>query len=156
LEVKFTTFEIEHAQRNENRYMDAFATLGSQVAFGRQKIDITINKKVKPIIELLKKEFKESSLDEEDWIMPLKAKLMSLVATADFKEIKDYTLISEELYRRHPGGVLARCISIQEARRKLIEVHEKTCEDRGGISLYHRLQRLSYYWPNMSREAANL
>uniref|UniRef100_A0A2N9G908 RNase H type-1 domain-containing protein n=1 Tax=Fagus sylvatica TaxID=28930 RepID=A0A2N9G908_FAGSY len=147
---------IEYAQRNENRYADALATLGSQMAFEGQKIDITINKKEKPIIELLKREFEESSFVEEDWRMPLKAKLMSLVVAADFKEIKDYTLIFGELYRRLPGGVLARCISIQEAKRKLIEVHEKTCEDGGGISLYRRLQRLGYYWPNMSREAADL
>jgi ribonuclease HI len=30
LEAKFSTFEIEHAQRNENQYADALATLGSQ------------------------------------------------------------------------------------------------------------------------------
>ena len=29
LEAKFSTFEIKHAQRNENRYVDALATLGS-------------------------------------------------------------------------------------------------------------------------------
>ena len=66
LEERFATFEIEHAQRNENRYADAFATLGSQMAFEGQKIDITINKKVKPITEMLKEEFEELSLDEED------------------------------------------------------------------------------------------
>jgi hypothetical protein len=126
------------------------------MAFEGQKIDITINKKVKPIPELLKREFKELSLDEEEWRMPLKTKLMSPVATTDFKEIKDYTLISGELYHRLPGGVLARCIIIQEAKRKLIEVHEKTYEEGGGINLYLRLQRLGYYWPNMSREAADL
>jgi hypothetical protein len=156
LEAKFITFKIEYAQRNENRYADALATLGSQMAFEGQKIDITINKKEKPIIELLKREFEESSFVEEDWRMPLKAKLMSLVAAADFKEIKDYTLIFGELYHRLPRAVLARCISIQEAKRKLIEVHEKTCEDGGGISLYCRLQRLGYYWPNMSKEVADL
>uniref|UniRef100_A0A2N9GEE3 Integrase catalytic domain-containing protein n=1 Tax=Fagus sylvatica TaxID=28930 RepID=A0A2N9GEE3_FAGSY len=144
-------------QRNENRYARThFATLGSQMAFEGEKIDITINKKVRPITELLKKEFEELSLDEEDWRMPLKAKLVSPVAAADFKEIKDYTLISGELYRRLPGGILARCISIQEAKRKLVEIHEKTCEGGGEISLYRRLQRLGYYWPNMSKEAADL
>ena len=109
------------------------------MAFEGQKIDITINKKVKPITELLKREFEESSLDEEDWRMPLKAKLMTLVAVVDFKELKDYTLISGKLCCRLPRGVLACCISIQEAKRKSIEVHEKTCEDGGGISLYRRL-----------------
>ena len=88
------------------------------MAFEGQKIDITINKKVKPITEFLKEEFEELSLGEEDWRMPLKAKLMSPVAVANFKEINDYTLISGELYRRLPGGVLARCISIQEADRR--------------------------------------
>jgi ribonuclease HI len=156
LEEKFATFEIEHAQRNENRYADALATLGSQMAFEGQKIDITINKKAKPITELLKEEFEELSLDEEDWRVPLRVKLLTPVIAADFKEIKDYTLISSELYRRLPGGILARCISIQEAKRKLIEIHEKTCEGGGKISLYRRLQRLGYYWPNMSREAADL
>ena len=126
------------------------------MAFKGQKIDVTINKKVKPITELLKREFEELSNDGEDWRIPLKAKLMSPVVAVDFKEIKDYTLISGELYRRLPGGVLAHCISIQEAKRKLIEVHEKTCEDGGGISIYCRLQRLGYYWPNMSREVVDL
>uniref|UniRef100_A0A2N9HW42 Reverse transcriptase/retrotransposon-derived protein RNase H-like domain-containing protein n=1 Tax=Fagus sylvatica TaxID=28930 RepID=A0A2N9HW42_FAGSY len=75
-------------------------------------------KVVKPITELLKKEFEESSLDEEDWRMPLKAKLMSLVAAADFKEIKDYTLISGELYCRYSttnpqGGLSPQEISIK-------------------------------------------
>uniref|UniRef100_A0A2N9I468 Uncharacterized protein n=1 Tax=Fagus sylvatica TaxID=28930 RepID=A0A2N9I468_FAGSY len=80
LEAKFNTFEIEHAQRNENRYADALATFG----------------------------------------------------------------ISNSLR------------SIEEAKEKLPEVHEKTCGDGGAISLYRRLQRLGYFWPNMSAEAAEI
>uniref|UniRef100_A0A2N9GF52 RNA-directed DNA polymerase n=1 Tax=Fagus sylvatica TaxID=28930 RepID=A0A2N9GF52_FAGSY len=127
-ETKFSTFEIEHAQRNENRYADALATLGSQITFE----------------------------DQEDWRAPIKAKLISPTVTADLKEIKDYTLISGDLYRRLPGGVLARCISLKEAKERLPEVHEKTCGDGGAISLYRRLQRLGYFWPNMSAEAAGI
>uniref|UniRef100_A0A2N9F1A7 Integrase zinc-binding domain-containing protein n=1 Tax=Fagus sylvatica TaxID=28930 RepID=A0A2N9F1A7_FAGSY len=100
LEEKFATFEIEHAQRNENRYADALATLGSQMAFEGQKIDITINKKAKPITELLK----------------------------------------EDRLQGNQGLHLDI---------KLVKEEEK-------ISLYRRLQRLGYYWPNMSREAADL
>ena len=66
LEAKFITFEIEHAQRNENRYADALATLGSQIAFEGEEMDVTIYKKTKPITELSKKEFEELSLDQED------------------------------------------------------------------------------------------
>jgi predicted nucleotidyltransferase len=40
LEAKFSTFEIEHAQRNENRYADALATLGSQIAFESEEMNV--------------------------------------------------------------------------------------------------------------------
>uniref|UniRef100_A0A2N9HZY5 Uncharacterized protein n=1 Tax=Fagus sylvatica TaxID=28930 RepID=A0A2N9HZY5_FAGSY len=145
LEAKFSTFEIEHAQRNENRYADALATLGSQIAFEGEEMDVTICKKTKPITESLRKEFEELSQDQEDWRAPIKAKLMSPAVTADLREIKDYTLISGDLYRRLPGGVLASYISIEEAKEKLPDVHEKTCGDGGAISLYRRLQRLGYF-----------
>ena len=123
MEAKFSTFEIEHAQRNENRYADALATLGSQIAFEGEEMDVTICKKIESITESLKKEFEELSPDQEDWRVPIKAKLMAPVVAADLREIKDYTLISEDLYRRLPGGVLARCISIEEAKEKLPEIH---------------------------------
>ncbi len=139
MEAKFSTFQIEHAQRNENRYADALATLGSQITFESEEMDVTIYKKIKPITESLKKEFEELSSDQEDWRTPIKAKLMSPVVAADLREIKDYTLISGDLYRRLLGGVLARCISIEEAKERLPEVHDKTCGDGGAISLYRRL-----------------
>jgi predicted nucleotidyltransferase len=107
LEAKFSTFEIEHAQRNENRYADALATLGSQIAFKGEEMDVTICKKIEPITELLKKEFEELFPDQEDWRVLIKAKLMSPAVVADFREIKDYTLISGDLYQRLLGGVLA-------------------------------------------------
>uniref|UniRef100_A0A2N9G772 Integrase catalytic domain-containing protein n=1 Tax=Fagus sylvatica TaxID=28930 RepID=A0A2N9G772_FAGSY len=125
LEAKFSTFEIEHAQRNENRYADVLATLGSQIAFEGEGMNVTICKKTQPIIELLKKEFEELSPDQEDWRVPIKAKLISPTVTADLKEIKDYTLISGDLYRRLPGGVLARYISLEEANERLLEKQQR-------------------------------
>uniref|UniRef100_A0A2N9IB95 RNA-directed DNA polymerase n=1 Tax=Fagus sylvatica TaxID=28930 RepID=A0A2N9IB95_FAGSY len=153
-EARFSTFEIEHAQRNENRYADALATLGSQIAFEGEEMDVTICRKVSPITETLRNEFEELSQDQEDWRALIKAKLMSPADTADLREIKDYTLISGDLYRRLPGGVLARCISLEEAKERLPKIHETTCGDGGAISLYRRLQRLGYFWPSMSAEAA--
>jgi hypothetical protein len=88
--------------------------------------------------------------------VPIKAKLTSPAIVVDLREIKDYTLISRDLYRRLLGGVLAWCISMEEAKKKLLEVHEKTCGDGGAISLYRRLQQLGYFWPNISAEAADL
>uniref|UniRef100_A0A2N9E8D5 Integrase catalytic domain-containing protein n=1 Tax=Fagus sylvatica TaxID=28930 RepID=A0A2N9E8D5_FAGSY len=156
LEEKFDTFEISHAMRCENRYADALATLGSQVSFEGSKVDVTIDKRSMPITDLLREKFKEQNLDAEDWRTPIRAKLMSPEGVADLKMLKDYVLIAGDLYRRLPGGVLARCVNLQEAAKKLTEVHERCCELRDGVSLYRRLQRLGYFWPSMSKEAASL
>uniref|UniRef100_A0A2N9HJD4 RNA-directed DNA polymerase n=1 Tax=Fagus sylvatica TaxID=28930 RepID=A0A2N9HJD4_FAGSY len=156
LEGKFSTFEVTHALRSENRYADALAALGSQVAFEGPTADVTINKRSIPITELLREEYEEGGPDKEDWRAPLKSKLMSPKDVADLKALKDFVLISGDLYRRLPGGILARCVSHQEGTKKLQEVHEKSCELEGGVSLYRRLQRLGYFWPEMSKEAADL
>uniref|UniRef100_A0A2N9G2A5 Integrase catalytic domain-containing protein n=1 Tax=Fagus sylvatica TaxID=28930 RepID=A0A2N9G2A5_FAGSY len=120
------------------------------------KVDVTIDKRSMPITDLLREKFKEQNLDAEDWRTPIKAKLMSPEGVADLKVLKDYVLIAGDLYRRLPGGVLERCVNLQEAAKKLIEVHEKCYEFRDGESLYRRLQRLGYFWPSMTREATSL
>uniref|UniRef100_A0A2N9H4D7 RNA-directed DNA polymerase n=1 Tax=Fagus sylvatica TaxID=28930 RepID=A0A2N9H4D7_FAGSY len=100
------------------------------------KVDVTIDKRSMPITDLLREKFKEQNLDAEDWRTPIKAKLMSPEGVADLKVLKDYVLIAGDLYRRLPGGVLARCVNLQEAAKKLIEVHEKCCEFRDGATRY--------------------
>uniref|UniRef100_A0A2N9F487 Uncharacterized protein n=1 Tax=Fagus sylvatica TaxID=28930 RepID=A0A2N9F487_FAGSY len=144
LEEKFDTFEISHAMRCENRYADALATLGSQVSFEGSKVDVTIDKRSMPITDLLREKFKEQNLDTEDWRTPIKAKLMAPEGVADLKVLKDYVLIAGDLYRRLPGGVLARCMSLQEAARKLTEVHERCCELKDGTNqAANRLKKLA-------------
>uniref|UniRef100_A0A2N9GR39 RNase H type-1 domain-containing protein n=2 Tax=Fagus sylvatica TaxID=28930 RepID=A0A2N9GR39_FAGSY len=133
LEEKFDTFEISHAMRCGNRYTNALATLGSQVSFDGPKVDVTIDKRTMPITDLLKERFKEQNFDAEDWRIPIRAKLMSPKGAANLKTLKDYVLIAGDLYRRLPGGVLARCASLQEAAKKLTKVHEKSCEFRDGL-----------------------
>ena len=72
--------------------------------------------------------------------------------TAELKVLKDYALVKEELYRRMPCGVLSRCVGLEEAQRKLKEIHDKTCGSCEEVSLYRRLQRAGFYWPNMGKD----
>ena len=44
MEEKFCTFEEEHAQRSENRYVDALATLGSKIAFEGSNARVEVKK----------------------------------------------------------------------------------------------------------------
>ncbi|XP_050258811.1 uncharacterized protein LOC126703783 [Quercus robur] len=59
MEEKFSTFEIEHAPRNGNRFADALATLGSQIIFEGDSTRIEVGKRKKSIIETLKERFQE-------------------------------------------------------------------------------------------------
>uniref|UniRef100_A0A2N9HFT2 RNA-directed DNA polymerase n=1 Tax=Fagus sylvatica TaxID=28930 RepID=A0A2N9HFT2_FAGSY len=156
-EAYITGLAIAHGMGIKHlKVIDALAALGSQVAFEGPTADVTINKRGTPITDLLREEYEERDRDKEDWRTPLKNKLMSPKDVADLKALKDFILISGDLYRRLPGGILARCVSLQEGTKKLQEVHEKSCELEGGVSLYRRLQRLGYFWPDMSKEAADL
>ena len=71
MEEKFSTFEIEHALRSENRYTDVLAALGSQIAFEESSTRIEVNKRKESIIEMLKKRFQEERC-EDDWRIPTK------------------------------------------------------------------------------------
>ncbi|KAI5323613.1 hypothetical protein L3X38_032685 [Prunus dulcis] len=74
----------------------------------------------------------------------------------NIKDLKDYAIIFAEIYRRLPGGILTRCIGMTEARRILQEVHDATCSLEPVISLYRRLQRKGYYWPELKKQTTEI
>ena len=61
------------------------------------------------------------------------------------KELKDYTLIEGELYRRLPRGILSRCINEKEEKLRLEELNSQVCRIAEKINLYRMMQRMGYY-----------
>lgn len=80
--------------------------------------------------------------------------IQKLEHNKSIKELKDYTLIEGKLFRRLLGGILSKCINEKEGKLKLEELHSQVCGVAKTINLYKRMQRMGYYWPNMSKEAA--
>ncbi|BFG25056.1 hypothetical protein CerSpe_113300 [Prunus speciosa] len=147
----FKQVVMEHIPGVTNRYADALATLGSKLSFVEEQPNITVIKKDVSVVEaMLPEELPEV---EDDWRKAVKEKMSK---GSDIRELKDYTIIFGELYRRLPGGILTRCIGITEAQRRLQEVHDATCSLEPVISLYRRLQRKGYYWPEMKKQAAGI
>ena len=97
------------------------------------------------MVQLRKEEFFDQSLGQTDWRSSIKAALLSPGEKDHLKILKDYALMAGELYKKLPGGVLARCLSLGESIKRLKEVHEKSCGPSGSVSLYRHLQRLGYY-----------
>ena len=63
MEEKFSTFEIEHTPRNENRFTNALAALGSQIIFEGDSTRIEVSKRKESIIEMLKERFQEEQCE---------------------------------------------------------------------------------------------
>jgi len=91
-----------------------------------------------------------------DWRSKVKEKMKEAVPGGSIKELRDYTLIEGELYKRLPGGILSRCINEKEGKLRLEELHIQACGIAEKISLYRIMQRMGYYWPNMNKEAATI
>ena len=109
MKKKFSTFEIEHTPRNENRFADALVALGSQIIFEGDSTRIEVSKRKESIIEMLKERFQEKQC-EGDWRIPIREALMKEEDSAKLKVLKDYTSVRGELYCKMPDGVLFRCV----------------------------------------------
>ena len=69
------------------------------------------------------------------------------------KDLKCFTTLCGNLYYKMSDGVLARCLGVEEAAKRLEKVHYKVCGTTTPVNLYRRLQRQGYYWPDMARDA---
>ena len=120
LEDSFEEFYIEHSLGSDNRFADALATLGSKIKFEGVTMDVTIVKRPIPVVQMLKEEFSDQLLGQTDWRSSIKEALLSPDEKDHLKVLKDYALMAGELYKKLPGGVLARCLSpSEEIRRKI-------------------------------------
>ena len=77
--------------------------------------------------------------EQQDWRNKIKEKIKEAGHGRSIKELRDYTLIKGELYRRLPGGILSRCISEKEGKLRLEELHSQVCGVIEKISLYRRM-----------------
>ena len=65
--------------------------------------------------------------EQKDWRDEIKREIGKLEHGGSIKELKDYTLIEGELYRRLPRKILFRCINEKEGKLKLEELHSQVC-----------------------------
>nr|POF26996.1 hypothetical protein CFP56_40362 [Quercus suber] len=156
LEDSFEEFNIEHSLRSDNHFAYTLATLGSKIRFEGATTNVTTVKRPIPVVQILKEEFFDQLLGQTDWQSPHKEALLSLDEKDHLKELKDYALMAGDLYKKLPGGVLARCLNPGESTKRLKEVHEKSCDASSSVSLYRHLWQLGYYWPEISEQATTV
>ena len=88
MEERFSTIEIEHAPRNENRFPNA---LRSKIMFEGDRTRVEVSKRKESIIEMLKERFQEEQC-QGDWRIPIREALTREEDTVELKILKDYAL----------------------------------------------------------------
>ena len=70
---------------------------------------------------------------------------------------KRYAVVEGDLYRRGTNGILMRCISQEEGRELLTEIHGGECGSHSlSRTLVGKAFRHGFYWPKALRDAAEL
>ena len=73
------------------------------------------------------------------------------------RRAKLYVLIDGELYRRRENGVKLRCISQEQGRELLKDIHKGTCSSHvASRSLAGKVFRQGFYWPAVLHDAEQL
>jgi transposase InsO family protein len=70
---------------------------------------------------------------------------------------KRYTMVEDHLYRRGANGILMRCITREEGRDLLAEIHGGECGSHSSSrTLVGKAFRHGFYWPTALQDAAEL
>ncbi|XP_020973549.1 uncharacterized protein LOC107646977 isoform X3 [Arachis ipaensis] len=153
---KFDAFSILHVYRGKNMRADVLSKLGATRA-DTQTSTLTQLSLKKPSTDLL---HMENINHLHDWRTPFLEYINTGAIPRD--ELKPqhfrrkasfYTSIEGKLYRRGLSQPLLKCLSKDEAKEVMDEVHEGVCENHiGGRALAAKIVRTGYYWPTIKRD----
>ncbi|XP_015934727.1 uncharacterized protein LOC107460826 [Arachis duranensis] len=153
---KFSSFTILHVHREQNVRADILSKLAATRA-DTQTSALSQLTLTKPSIELL---YIENINCLHDWRKPFLEYINTGTIPRDElnpqqfrRKASFYTKIAGELYRRGFSQPLLKCLSKDEAREVMDEVHEGVCGNHiGGRALATKIARTRYYWPTMKRK----
>ena len=169
----FLGYEVRHIPRAQNEVADTLARLGSE----RKKVpkDVLLEHLHKPSIQgadLLDPESAEPIEDasyaiylvKPDWTTPYLDFLINQELPDDevlkrqiVRRVKAFTIIKGELYKRSTTGVYQRCISPEEGRNLLDEIHAGVCGHHASSrSLIAKAFRQGFYWLTAKQDAEDI
>jgi transposase InsO family protein len=106
----------------------------------------------------------EVNLEDPDWRFPIldwlvKGKLPSNQTEARriAHRAKAFVIINGELYKHGAAGILMRCISGDQSRELLQEIHAGTCGHHAGLrTLIRKAFRQGFYWSTVVADSKDI
>ena len=159
----FDHYTISHIPREENMKADSLAKYssnGEAQELGMVPVEVLTT----PSIDEMEVDWVMGlSQEPETWMTPIKEYLLNGKLPEDRKERQRllrkaprYMVQDGRLYRYGFSMPLLRCVSKEESRTILAEVHGGECGDHtGGQTLAKKILRYGYFWPEVNRDAAD-
>ncbi|XP_076938533.1 uncharacterized protein LOC143606754 [Bidens hawaiensis] len=156
---QFSSFNIVHIKRSENKLADALSKLAS-MNFEHFAKDIRVEIQDHPSVTPNQVLVIQTGV--ESWMTPIKAYLSSgalPAGKAEARKIKhkalNYQLTDSILYRRSFLGPLLRCVDTEDANYLIREIHEGICRLHAGPRMtVAKIMNAGYYWLGMHLDAA--
>ncbi|XP_076951460.1 uncharacterized protein LOC143624840 [Bidens hawaiensis] len=155
---QFSSFDVVHIKRSENKLADAMSKLAS-TNFEHFVKDISVEVLDHPSVP--QNQVLAIQTGVESWITPIRAYLSSgalPAGKAEARKIKhkalNYQLTDGILYRRSFLGLLLRCVDAEDANYLIREIHEGICGLHAGPRMkVAKIMNAGYYWPGMHLDA---
>ncbi|KAJ0871451.1 putative nucleotidyltransferase, Ribonuclease H [Helianthus annuus] len=161
LKAKFTSFNIRHINRSENKPADALLKLAS-TSFQHLAKEIRIEILQNPSVPL--RQVNVIQYGTTSWMTPIIAYLQSGVTPESKAEARKlqykachYQMGDGILYRKSYLGPLLRCVDPQDATYLIREIHEGICGIHAGPHMVvAKIMNARYYWPGMHLDAVKV
>jgi ribonuclease HI len=169
---RFAFIKLEHVPRRYNSRANALAQLAAALTLpDNGKVEVIVEERlVLPhVLDILPQAEMINIVDsqtshEEDWrtsfIEFLKYGRLPSERNKAIelkRRIMSYTLLNDVLYRRSFDQLLLRCLSPQEAKQAMDEVHSGICgAHQAGPKMRIKLKQMGYYWPTMLRDCIDM
>ncbi|XP_076901247.1 uncharacterized protein LOC143555614 [Bidens hawaiensis] len=155
---QFSSFNIIHIKRSENKSADALSKLAS-TNFEHFAKDIRVEVLDHPSVP--HNQVMVIQMGVESWMTPIKAYLSSGVLPAEIAEARkikhkalNYLLSDGVLYRRSFLGPLMRCVDTEDANYLIREIHEGICGLHAGPrNTVAKNMKVGYYWHGIHLDA---
>ncbi|XP_031106323.1 uncharacterized protein LOC116010971 [Ipomoea triloba] len=152
---QFDKYEMIQVPRAENTDADMLSKLTQEAPEYVSKI-ARVEEIVTPSIDII--EVRPVEISEPDWMYYLKGYITDGTLPDDPARAKKvilraprFQLIDGKLYKRSYGGPLLRCLTSDEAKIVIEEVHDGICSaHQGPRTLAQKIVLLGYYWPSMN------
>ncbi|KAK9073364.1 hypothetical protein SSX86_007688 [Deinandra increscens subsp. villosa] len=152
----FASCEVEYVSRGKNKKADVLSKLAS-TSFQHLAKEIRVEVLEEPSV--LNQQVGEVSVMMGEWFWPIWKYLSEGCLPEDREDARkvkvnslQYQLQNGILYRKTYLGPLLRCLTIEEAKRVVREVHRGICGNHMGPRMVvNKLVILGYYWPGMHK-----